>query len=135
MKLEAFFNPKSVAVIGASREEGKVGHRIFRNMVESGFKGRLYPVNPNAQEILGYRCYGSVKNVEDDVDLAVIAVPAKIVPSVVEECGRKGVKGLIVISAGFSETGREGTLLERELVTKCREYGMRMQGPNCLGFI
>ncbi|MEM3957705.1 MAG: acetate--CoA ligase family protein [Thermoproteota archaeon] len=135
MKLEAFFNPKSVAVIGASREEGKVGHRIFRNMVESGFKGRLYPVNPNAQEILGYRCYGSVKDVEDDVDLAVIAVPAKIVPSVVEECGRKGVKGLIVISAGFSETGREGTLLERELVTKCREYGMRMQGPNCLGFI
>ncbi len=135
MKLEAFFNPKSVAVIGASREEVKVGHRIFRNMVESGFKGRLYPVNPNAQEILGYRCYGSVKDVEDDVDLAVIAVPAKIVPSVVEECGRKGVKGLIVISAGFSETGREGTLLERELVTKCIEYGMRMQGPNCLGFI
>ena len=135
MRLEAFFNPKTVAVIGASREEGKVGHRIFRNMVESGFKGRLYPVNPNAQEILGYKCYRSVKDVEDDVDLAIIAVPARIVLSVAEECGRKGVKGLIVISAGFSETGREGTLLEKELVAKCREYGMRMQGPNCLGFI
>ncbi|MEM2929804.1 MAG: acetate--CoA ligase family protein [Thermoproteota archaeon] len=135
MRLEAFFNPESVAVIGASREEGKVGHRIFRNMVDSGFKGRLYPINPNAEEILGYRCYASVKDVEDNVDLAVIAVPAKVVPRVAEDCGRKGVRGLIVISAGFSETGRDGTLLERELVAKCREYGMRMQGPNCLGFI
>jgi len=135
MRLEAFFNPKSVAVIGASREESKVGHRIFRNLVDSGFRGRLYPVNPNAGEILGYKCYGSVKDVDDDVELAVIAVPAKVVPRVAEDCGRKGVKGLIVISAGFSETGRDGTLLEKELVAKCREYGMRMQGPNCLGFI
>jgi acetyltransferase len=135
MMLEAFFKPRSVAVIGASREEGKVGHRILRNLVDSGFKGRLYPVNPNAEEILGYKCYGSVRDVDDDVDLAVIAVPAKLVPRIAEDCGRKGVKGLIVISAGFSETGREGMLLEKELVAKCREYGMRMQGPNCLGFI
>lgn len=135
MKLEAFFNPKSIAVIGVSREEEKVGHRVFRNLVSSGFGGKLYPINPNAEEILGRRCYRSVTDVEEDVDLAVVAVPAKIVPRVAEECGRKGVKGMIVISAGFSETGKEGTLLEKELVSKCREYGMRMQGPNCLGFI
>ncbi|MEM2087955.1 MAG: acetate--CoA ligase family protein [Thermoproteota archaeon] len=135
MRLEAFFNPKSIAVVGASREEEKVGHRIFRNLVGSGFRGKLYPINPNAETILGYRCYRSIGEVEDDVDLAVVAVPAKIVLNVAEECGRKGVKGMIVISAGFSETGREGALLEKELVSKCREYGMRMQGPNCLGFI
>lgn len=133
--LEAFFNPKSIAVVGASREEEKVGHRIFRNLVDSGFKGEIYPINPNAETILGYKCYSSIGDIEDDVDLAVVVVPAKIVLKVAEECGRKGVKGIIVISAGFSETGREGTLLEKELVSKCREYGMRMQGPNCLGFI
>lgn len=135
MKLEAFFNPKSIAVVGASREEEKVGHRIFRNLVNSGFKGRVYPINPNAEAILGHRCYGSVGAVEDDIDLAVVAVPAKIVLKVAEECGRKGVKGIMVVSAGFSETGREGALLEKELVSKCVEYEMRMQGPNCLGFI
>ncbi|MCS7138551.1 MAG: acetate--CoA ligase family protein [Crenarchaeota archaeon] len=135
MKLEAFLNPKSVAVIGASREEKKVGHRILRNLINSGFKGSIYPINPNADTILGYKCYKSVNEVEEDVDLAIIAVPAKTVLEVVEECGRKGVKGIVVISAGFSEIGREGLMLEKQLVSKCREYGMRLQGPNCLGLI
>jgi acetyltransferase len=135
MKLEEFLNPKSVAVIGASREEKKVGHRVLRNMVNSGFKGRIYPVNPNADTILGYKCYRSVGEIGEDVDLAVVAVPAKAVLGVAEECGRKGVKGIIVISAGFSETGREGLVLEKQLVSKCREYDMRLQGPNCLGLI
>jgi acetyltransferase len=135
MKLEAFFNPKSIAVIGASREPWKVGHRVFRNLVEAGFSGRLYPINPNADEIIGFKCYRSVRDAPGDVDLAVIVVPARIVPSVVEDCGLKGVKGLVVISAGFSETGREGAQLEREVISICRKYGMRLQGPNCLGII
>jgi len=85
--------------------------------------------------LLGRKCYRSVMDVQGEVDLALIAVPAKIVPAVAEECGEKGVKGLVVISAGFSETGREGTKLERRLASICREYGMRLQGPNCLGII
>ncbi|MEM2960007.1 MAG: acetate--CoA ligase [Candidatus Bathyarchaeia archaeon] len=135
MKLEAFFSPKAIAVIGASRESWKVGHKVFRNLVDSGFTGELYPVNPNADEILGFKCHKSVRDISGDVDLAIIVVPAKIVPSVVEECGIKGVKGIVVISAGFGETGREGVQLEQEVVNICRKYGMRMQGPNCLGLI
>jgi acetyltransferase len=135
MKLEAFLNPGSVAVIGASRDERKVGHRVLRNLISSGFKGRIYPVNPNADAILGYKCYESMSKIEEDVDLAVVAVPAKVVPEIVEECGKKNVKGVVVISAGFAETGREGMILERQLVSTCRKYGMRLQGPNCLGLI
>ncbi|HDO41971.1 MAG TPA: CoA-binding protein, partial [Candidatus Bathyarchaeota archaeon] len=135
MKLDAFFNPKSIAVIGASREPQKVGHRVFRNLIESGFHGGLYPINPNANKLLGFKCYKSVLDVPDHIDLAVIVVPARIVPSVVEECGLKGVKGIVIISAGFSEVGREGARLEREVIDLCRKYGMRMQGPNCLGLI
>ncbi|MCD6470831.1 acetate--CoA ligase [Candidatus Bathyarchaeota archaeon] len=135
MKLDAFFNPKSIAVIGASREPQKVGHRVFRNLIESGFHGGLYPINPNANKLLGFKCYKSVLDVPDHIDLAVIVVPARIVPSVVEECGLKGVKGIVIISAGFSEVGREGARLEREVIGLCRKYGMRMQGPNCLGLI
>ncbi|MBS7604883.1 MAG: acetate--CoA ligase [Candidatus Bathyarchaeia archaeon] len=135
MKLDAFFNPKSIAVIGASRDPTKVGHRVLRNLVEGGFGGALYPINPNADEILGLKCYKSVRDIPGEVDLAVIVVPARTVPSVLEDCGASGVKGVVVISAGFGETGREGAQLERELVNICRKYGMRMQGPNCLGII
>ena len=135
MKLEAFLKPRSIAVIGASRNPEKVGHIIFRNLINSGYEGDLYPINPNTTELLGRKCYRSVMDVKGDIDLAIIAVPAKIVPTVARECGEKGVKGLVVISAGFSETGREGTKLEKQLVSICREYGMRLQGPNCLGII
>jgi len=135
MKLAAFFKPKSIAVIGASREPEKVGHKIFRNLVSSGFQGGLYPINPKTKELLGFKCYPSVVEVPDDIDLAIIAVPARIVPMIAEQCGSKGVKGIVVISAGFSETGREGTMLERKLLDICRKYKMRMQGPNCLGII
>ena len=135
MKLDAFFKPRAIAVIGASRDPEKVGHKVFKNILDSGFQGNLYPINPKATKLLGYECFRSVSEVPDEIDLAVIAIPAKIVPKVAEECGRKGVRGIVVISAGFSETGREGTLLERELVEICRKYDMRMQGPNCLGII
>ena len=135
MQLDAFFKPQSIAVIGANRDPEKVGHRIIRNLVEYGFKGQLYPINPKADEILGLTCYSNIADVPEQVDLAVIVVPAKIVPMIAEECGRKGVKGIVVISAGFSETGREGTPLEKELLAICQKHNMRMQGPNCLGLI
>jgi len=135
MKLKMFLKPESIAVIGASRDPTKVGHRIFKNLVDFGFQGGLYPINPKADEILGFKCYGNITEVPDNVDLAVIAVPARIVPMIAEQCGLKNVKGIVVISAGFSEIGREGSHLEKKLLAVCRKYGMRMQGPNCLGLI
>ena len=133
--LKAIFKPESVAVIGASRTPGKVGHTLLRNLMECGYGGEIYPINPHADEILGVKCYPSVLEVPGDVDLAVIAIPAPLVLQVAEECGRKGVKALIVISAGFRETGREGAERERRLLEIARCYGMRVQGPNCLGVI
>ncbi|MEM1588306.1 MAG: acetate--CoA ligase family protein [Candidatus Bathyarchaeia archaeon] len=135
MKLEAFFNPSSIAIIGASREPEKVGHKVLKNLIEAGYKGRIYPINPQASEIMGLKCYKSVLEAPESIDLAIIVVPARIVLKVAEECGEKGVKGLIVISAGFSETGKEGALLEEQLVKICKKYGMKLQGPNCLGII
>ena len=135
MKLKMFLKPESIAVIGASRDPTKVGHRIFKNLVDFGFQGGLYPINPKADKILGFKCYGNITEVPDNVDLAVIAVPARIVPMIAEQCGLKNVKGIVVISAGFSEIGREGSHLEKKLLAVCRKYGMRMQGPNCLGLI
>ncbi|RLI26867.1 CoA-binding protein [Candidatus Bathyarchaeota archaeon] len=133
--IKPILSPESIAVIGASRRSGAVGNRIVKNILESGFKGPIYPINPKADKIHGLKCYPSVLKVEGDVDLAVVAVPARIVPEVVEEAGVKGVKGLIVISAGFREIGEEGAKLEKEVLTLCRKYGMRMVGPNCLGVI
>jgi len=135
MKLESMFNPRSIALIGASRDPNKVGHRTLRNIIEGGYGGEIYPINPEATELLGRPCYAKIGDAPAPVDLAIICVPARIVPLVAEECGRKGVRSIVVISAGFSETGREGTGLERQLVQVCRTYGMRMQGPNCLGLL
>ncbi|RLI08012.1 CoA-binding protein, partial [Candidatus Bathyarchaeota archaeon] len=135
MRLDAIFRPRAVAIIGASRTPGKVGHILTRNMIESGFRGKIYPINPKAEEILGLRCYPSVLDVPGEVDLAVVAIPAAHVLQVAEECGEKGVKALIVISAGFKETGHEGAERERRLIEIGVKYGMRIQGPNCLGVI
>ena len=132
---EAVLRPKSVAVIGASRQPGSVGHETLRNIIRSGFSGEVYPVNPKADSILGLRCYRSVKDLEGPVDLGVVAVPAGIVLEVAEEAGEKGFKSLVVLSAGFKETGSEGLRRERRLVEVCRRYGMRLVGPNCLGLI
>jgi len=125
------FNPKSVAVIGASKNPKKVGYALLRNLEE--FKGKLYPVNPKYEEILGLKCYPSVKAVPEPVDCAVVAVPAPVVPQVVKECGEKGVKLVVVVSAGFKESGNEE--LERKVVEIARNYGTRILGPNTLGFI
>ncbi|MBC7114705.1 MAG: acetate--CoA ligase, partial [Archaeoglobi archaeon] len=132
--LEGMFNPDSIAVIGASRDVGSVGHSILMNLKKT-YRGRIYPVNPKAETIEGLKCYKSVKEIPDKVDLAIIVVPNRIVPQVLEECGQKRVKYVIVISAGFRETGTEGARLERECLGIVKEYGMRMLGPNCLGII
>ncbi|MEM1908110.1 MAG: acetate--CoA ligase family protein [Thermofilaceae archaeon] len=129
--LAAFLKPGSVAVVGASREPSKIGHRVLRNILSSGFRGRVYAVNPNASEILGVKCYPSILDVPEPVDLAVVTVPAKLVPQVVEECGRKGVKAVAVISSGFKEVGN--IELEKQLVETARKHGIRILGPNIVG--
>ncbi len=133
--LDNFFEPDSVAVIGASRDPEKLGYSILANLKEGGFEGYLYPVNPKAQEILGLKAYDSVVDIPDPVGLAVIVVPSKIVPQVLRECGEKDVPAVVIITAGFREAGREGLDRERELIQIAQEYGMRLIGPNCLGVI
>lgn len=135
MSLRNFFCPDSVAVIGASREEEKVGHIILDNIINSGYKGKLFPVNPKADEIHGIKCYPSVLNVPGDIDLAIIVIPAQFVLQVLEECSKKNTKWSIIISAGFKETGIEGAKRERQLIEKAKDYGIRILGPNCLGII
>ncbi len=130
--VEVLFKPRGVAVIGASRQPGKVGYMVLYNLKNS-YKGPIYPVNPKADEILGLKAYPTILDVPDPVDLAVVTVPAKLVPEVVDQAGRRGVKAVIVISAGFKEVGGEGVELERRLVEVVRKHGMRMLGPNCLG--
>lgn len=133
--MHAFFSPGAVAVIGASKKPGKVGNVIVKNIIGSGYRGAIYPVNPKEEEIEGLPCYPSVRDAPGGVDLAVIAVPAPAVNQVAEECGQAGVKFLVVISAGFKETGAEGLAREKELVATVRRYGMRMLGPNCVGMM
>jgi acetyltransferase len=135
LHLDKIFNPKSVAVVGASDEEGSVGCALMKNFLESGFEGEVYPVNIRKKEILGVKAYQNVLQLPKTVDLAVIATPAKTVPDVVEQCGRAGIKGLIIISAGFKETGPEGKALEDKILEIKQKYDLRIIGPNCLGII
>jgi acetyl coenzyme A synthetase (ADP forming)-like protein len=133
MSLEPFFKPKTVAVIGVSRQPRKFGHVIFKNFKDSEFKGKVFPVNPKAEAILGTKAYASVNEIPDEVDLAVIAVPAAVVPSVIDECLSKGVKAAVIISGGFKEIGDEGAKLEQEIKTKIKGKTLRLIGPNCIG--
>lgn len=134
-ELDAIFRPTSIAVIGASQQPGKIGHEIVRNIIKYGFRGKLFPVNPGAQFVHSIKCYPSILEIPDPVDLAVIVVPRERVLGAVDECGEKGVRGLVVITAGFKETSEEGARLEKLLAEKVRAYGMRMVGPNCMGVI
>ena len=131
--LKLFFEPRAVAVIGASRRRGTIGGEIFHNLLSYGFNGPVYPVNPAAAFIENVPCFPSVEAIADAVDLGVIVVPAENVIEVAAACGRKGVKALVVISAGFSETGKEGKARQAELLNVCRDAGMRLIGPNCMG--
>ncbi len=128
-------NPGSVAIVGASNDPAKVGHAVLHDLLEYGFDGPLYPVNPAVRHVRGVPAYADIEAIPDDVDLAVLAVPADEVPAVVEACRRKNVRGLVVISGGFGETGPEGRAAERALVASARASGMRVVGPNCLGIV
>ena len=133
--LEEIFAPQSVAVVGASPDPSRLGHRVLKNVIDNGYKGRIYPIHPTASAVLGQTAYPSVAAVPADVELAVLVIPPQHVLNVVEECGQKGVRGLVVITAGFKEVGGEGVKLEQQLVEIVQRYGMRMVGPNCLGVI
>lgn len=133
MGLEAIFNPRSVAVIGASADERKLGHIILRNILDGGFKGEVYPVNPKRGKILGLKVYKSIGKIPEDVDLTVYVIPARFIPDPVREAADKGVKGIVVISGGFRESGEGGRALEEGLVGVVREGRIRMVEPNCQG--
>lgn len=134
--LDKFFSPHSVAVIGASRGQGKVGHEILKNLILGGFKGQIYPVNPKAASILGKRVYVSITDIPcEEVDLAIIVIPAQYVKEALIQCAQKKIEAAIIISAGFKESGKEGAQRERELLGVAGELGIKILGPNCLGLI
>lgn len=130
-KLEHMFHAKSVAVIGASNNQGKVGYTIMKNLMEGGYKGKIYPVNPKEKEVLGITAYKSLMDIDGEVELAVIVIPSKLVPGLVKEAGEKGVKNIVIITGGFKEIGNDE--LEREVINTAREYGISILGPNCQG--
>ncbi len=134
-KLDCLFSPRSVAVIGTSRSKGSIGREILHNLVYYGFQGPVYPVNPKADFIHSMKAYPSVTAIPEPVDLAIIVVPKKYVFETVLECGEKGVRGIVIISAGFKEIGEKGQQLEKKLLKLVKSYGMRMVGPNCMGII
>ncbi|MEE9315538.1 MAG: acetate--CoA ligase [bacterium] len=133
--MEKLFNPKSIAVIGASRQEGKVGHSVLKNLLQYGYPGKIYPINPKAKEILRTKTYSTIFAVEGEIDLAVVAIPSQFVPSILKDCVSKKIGAVVIISAGFKESGKQGSQLERELVEIIKNSGIRVLGPNCLGII
>lgn len=133
--LEALFNPRSIAVIGASHDPKKVGFAVLNNLIKFNFKGGLYPINPAGGEILGLTAYQKISGVGKEIDLAVIVIPARFVPASLRECAAAGIRSAVVISAGFKEAGKDGTLLEEELKKISNEQNIRILGPNCLGLI
>ncbi|AGK60874.1 Acyl-CoA synthetase (NDP forming) [Archaeoglobus sulfaticallidus PM70-1] len=133
--LHRLFYPESVAIIGASRTVGKPGYNIVWNLKQHGFRGRIYPVNPNADKILDYKCYPSILDIPDEIDMAIIAVPAKLVPQVMEQCAEKHVKGAVIVSSGFSEEGEIGAEYERRVLEIAKSSGIRIFGPNTTGVL
>ncbi len=130
--LDRMFNPRSVAVIGASRTEGKIGNTLVRNIVTYGYEGAVYPINQNPGEVYGKKIYATVQDVPGDIDLAVVAVPAPCVRDEVENCGKKGIKHIVIVSSGFKEIGKRKE--EMEVLAAARKYGSRILGPNVFGF-
>lgn len=133
--LDGLFRPQAVAVVGASRTTSSVGHAMFRNLLQGGYTGVLYPVNPKARSILGVKCYPSLTAIGEPVDMAVLIVPAPAIPGLLEECGRCNIHDVIVISAGFKEVGKDGLSLERKLIDAARAHKINVLGPNCLGLV
>ena len=134
-KLDAIFAPETIAVIGTSTQKGKVGHDIFANILSGGYTGTLYPVNPKAKSVLSVKCYTSIANIPDPIDLAMVILPPKAALQAVKDCIAKGVKGIVIVSAGFKEVGGEGAQIEKDMAALCANAGVRLVGPNCLGVI
>ncbi len=135
MSLDVFFSPRSVAVIGASRTPGKVGHDVLLNLVSANFSGKIIPVNPEADTLLGLPCYPDLHTYGKEVDLGVVVVPREAAFEAVKECVEAGVQGIVVLSSGFREMGQEGHAIEKKMVELCRRQAVRLLGPNCLGII
>ena len=135
MSFESFFNPQSVAIVGASRQKGKVGYEILKNMIDAGYPGKIYPVNRKAEEIEGLKCYPDLASIEEVPELVILVIPAKNVPEVMQECAKVGTKSVVIITAGFKEVGKEGKALEDRVVQIAKQAGIRVIGPNCLGLI
>lgn len=134
-ELDALFKPKSIAIIGASQKELSIGNVITKNLLHYGYTGAIYPINPNVGEIRGIKAYPTIFDVPDEIDLAHVIVPSKFVPQIIEDCGKKGIKAVIINSAGFSEMGDEGIALQNEFLANAKKYGIRIFGPNCQGII
>lgn len=133
--LDTLFRPKKVAVIGASTKELSIGNRVIKNLLDFGFKGDIYPINPKADEVRGIKVYKSILDCPDNIDVVHMVIPAKFVPQAVEDCGNKGVKNIIINSGGFSEIGPEGEAIEKDLLARAEKFGIRILGPNCQGII
>ena len=135
MTLEKFFNPKSVAVIGATENPQNITSAIIKNLIETGFKGRLVPVNPKYKEVFGFMCYSSLLDIKEQIDLTVIAIPSNLVPEVLSQQAACGIKNSIIVSGGFGELGDKGMALEEKIKSICRKEGIRVIGPNCIGVL
>ncbi|MCP4259740.1 MAG: CoA-binding protein [Planctomycetes bacterium] len=135
MSFENFFNPKSVAIVGASRQKNKVGYEILANMMEADYKGQIYPVNPKADDIEGLKCYPDLESIKQVPELVIIIVPARFVPSIMQQCAKIGTRAVIIITAGFKEVGEDGRELEQQIIQIAGQAGIRVIGPNCLGLI
>jgi acetyltransferase len=133
--LDPLFKPRAVAIVGASTKELSIGNVIIRNLQKYGYKGEIYPLNPTAPEVCGIKAYKSLEEIPGEVDLAHVIIPSKFVPQTIEDCGRKGIKAVIINSAGFSELGEEGARLQEDFLRRGKEYGVRVFGPNCQGII
>ena len=133
--LTALFTPQNIALFGASDRENSVGGVVYRNLISSGFEGQIYAINPKHKHVQGQKAYPSLSSVPNVVDLAVVATPASTIPGIVEACGEQGIKMMLILSAGFRETGEEGRRLENRVISLIRQYGIRLMGPNCLGII
>ncbi len=132
-QLDAILRPRSVAVIGASNTPGKYGHEILKNIREGGYQGAIYPINPKAETILNLSCFPSIQDTPEAPDLAVVIIPARLVPQAVEDCGKRGVRSAVIITGGFSEAGAEGAILQQQTAEAARKFGVRVLGPNCQG--
>ena len=133
--LDCIFRPKSIAVVGASAKPGSIGNVILKNLINNKYSGKIIPVNLKADEIESLKCYPSITDIPDNVEMAIIIAPRDFVKPTLVQCGEKGVKGLVVITSGFKEIGEEGAKLELELVEVVKKYNMRMVGPNCFGIL